>query len=261
MGSTASVHRTAILTGASAGIGEALAVELAGRGWDLGLTARRLPALEALQQRIRAAHPDRRVEVRALDVADPAAVQRVIPELAQALGGLDLIVANAGIGNAKRVGTGNLATDIGIIQVNLIGAIATIDTAIPIMLAQGRGHIVGISSTASVRGLPTSASYSASKAGFHSYLEAARTELAAKGIQVTTISPGFIDTAINRHQPWRPFLITAEQGAAKIANLIDRGVRHATVPFFPWAAISLVFWAAPNFVWDLIAAQLQKRRD
>ena len=251
----------AILTGASAGIGEALAVELARRGWDLGLTARRLPLLETLRQNILASCPERRVEIRALDVADTEAVQRVIPELAAALGGLDMIVANAGIGGAKRVGTGALATDVSIVQVNLIGAIATIDTAIPIMLKQGHGHIVGISSTASVRGLPTSASYSASKAGFHSYLEAARTELAGKGIKVTTISPGFIDTAINRHQRWRPFVISAEQGAAKIANLIQRGVRHATVPFFPWAAISMVFRLAPNFVWDVIAAQLQKQRD
>ena len=252
---------SAIITGASAGIGEALALELAQRGWDLGLTARRVPLLEALRQRILASNPKRRVEIRALDVADTAAVQHVIPELAKVLGGLDMIVANAGIGNAKRVGTGNLATDIAIIQVNLIGAMATIDTAIPIMLAQGHGHIVGISSTASARGLPTSASYSASKAGFHTYLEAARTELAAKGIKVTTISPGYIDTAINQHQSWRPFLITPEVGARKLANLIERGVRHATLPFFPWAAITLVFRTAPNIVWDRIAAQLQKQRD
>jgi short-subunit dehydrogenase len=261
MSSTATARRSAILTGASAGIGEALAIELARRGWDLGLTARRLPALEALQQRIHAAHPDRRVEVRALDVADTAAVQRVIPELATALGSLDLIVANAGIGHAKRVGTGHLATDVDIIQVNLIGAMATVDTAIPIMRRQGSGHIVGITSLAGVRGMPTSASYSASKAGFHTYLEAARTELAAQGIKVSTISPGFIDTAINQHQRWRPFLITPETGARKLADLIDRGVRHATLPFFPWAAIGMVFRTVPNAMWDFIAAQLQKQRD
>lgn len=261
MSSTAARRKTAIVTGASSGIGEALSLELARRGWDLGLTARRLPLLEGLKQKIVAASPERRVEVRALDVADTTAVRQVIPELAKALGGLDLIVANAGVGHAKRVGTGHLDTDVGIVQVNLIGGMATVDTAIPIMLANGGGQIVGITSLASVRGMPTSASYSASKAGFHIYLEAARTELASKGITVTTISPGFIDTAINQHQRWRPFLITPEQSAVKLADLIDRKVRFATLPFTPWAAIGFVFRTVPNAVWDLIAAQLQKQRD
>lgn len=253
-------RRTAILTGASSGIGAALALELAGRGWDLGLTARRLPLLEELRTAILANYPQRRIEVRALDVTALDSVAPSITELATALGGIQMLIANAGMGGGKRAGQGHFATDVAIVQTNLLGAMATIDAVIPLFRAAGGGRIVGISSVAAFRGLPSSVAYSASKAGFHTYLEGIRGELAADGIGVTTISPGYIDTPINQHQKSRPFLIGPVEGARQLADLIERGVRHSTVPAMPWGPISAFMRMLPDAVWDRIAARISSSR-
>ncbi len=236
-----------IITGASSGIGRALALELARRGHDLGLTARRLDKLEELRREIGAAS---RVELRALDVRDTAAVHATIPELAAALGQVDRIVANAGIGGGHAVGTGHFATDRDIIETNVLGAMATIDSALALFRAAGRGHVVGISSVAAFRGLPGSAAYSASKAALSTYLEAARVEVHPLGIRITTISPGFIDTPINEELKNRPFVITAEAGARQIADMIEGGTVSSTVPRLPWGPFGALMRAIPDTLWS-----------
>src|SRR5437660_10299449 len=102
------VAKTVFITGASSGIGRALARELAGRGYDLFLTARRLAALDEARAEITNAHPGRSVHVRQLDVTDDADVAAAIGEAAAALGRCDIVVANAGLGNSGRVGEGNM---------------------------------------------------------------------------------------------------------------------------------------------------------
>ena len=241
--------RNIFITGASSGIGRALAGELAKRGNDLFLTARRLDALEALREEILAAHPERTVEVRQLDVTDDADVVRALEEAAERLGRLDVVVANAGLGNSGRVGAGNVGRARRIIETNLIGAIATIDAAVVLFRRQGgAGQVVGITSVAGARGLPGSSSYSASKAGLAVYLEAVRAETHDEPITVTTIAPGFIDTPINRDVKSRPFVIGVAQGARAIADLIERGVRYATVPRFPWAVLTPLMRVLPTSV-------------
>jgi len=188
------VAKTVFITGASSGIGRALALELAGRGYDLFLTARRLDMLEQVRTDIAAADPARRVEVRQLDVTDDADVATAIAEAAEKLGRCDIVVANAGVGNSPRVGEGGMERNRLIVETNLIGAMATIDAAVALFRRQGGGQIVGIASVAGVRGLPGSASYSASKAGVAVYLESVRAETYREPITVTTIAPGYIDT-------------------------------------------------------------------
>ncbi|HEY8518190.1 MAG TPA: SDR family NAD(P)-dependent oxidoreductase [Candidatus Binatia bacterium] len=243
------MSKGAIITGATSGIGRALACELARRGWQLGLCARRGAQLEEVRREITGDTAGARVETEVLDVTDVDAVQDVIPRLAQRVGDVRLVVANAGIGGHRLVGGDGFARDVEIMRTNLLGAMATVDAAVRLFRAQGGGQIVGVSSVAGYRGLPGSAAYSASKAGLNAYLEAVRAEVQGTGITVTTLAPGYIDTPINQHMKSRPFLVSPEQGARAAADLIERGVNEATVPVFPWNAVSFVMRNLPDFVW------------
>ncbi|MDX6667831.1 MAG: hypothetical protein QOK04_1211 [Solirubrobacteraceae bacterium] len=239
--------KTVFITGASSGIGRALALELADRGYDLFLTARRLDALEEVRAEVATRDPARRVEVRQLDVTDDADVAAAIAEAAEKLGRCDIVVANAGLGNSGRVGEGNMERSRLIVETNLIGAMATVDAAVALFRRQGGdGHIVGVGSVAGVRGLPGSGSYSASKAGLAAYLESVRAETHGEPIKVTTIAPGYIDTPINKDMKSRPFLIDVDKGARITADLIERGVGYATVPRFPWTFVAPLLRVLPT---------------
>jgi NAD(P)-dependent dehydrogenase (short-subunit alcohol dehydrogenase family) len=241
------VAKTVFITGASSGIGRALALELAGRGYDLFLTARRLDVLEQVRTDIAALDPARRVEVRQLDVTDDADVASAIAEAAEKLGRCDIVVANAGVGNSGRVGEGHMERSRLIIETNLLGAMATVDAAVALFRRQGGGgQVVGVASVAGVRGLPGSSSYSASKAGIAVYLESVRAETYREPITVTTIAPGYIDTPINQDMRSRPFLIGVEKGARLTADLIERGVGYATVPRFPWTVVAPLLRVLPT---------------
>jgi len=240
------VAKTVFITGASSGIGRALALELARRGYDLFLTARRLDVLEQVRAEIAAVDPAQMVEIRQLDVTDDRDVATAIAEAAEKLGRCDIVVANAGLGNSGLVGEGSIERARAIVETNLIGAIATIDAAVALFRRQGGGQIVGMSSVAAVRGLPGSASYSASKAGLGVYLESVRAETYREPITVTTIAPGYIDTPINQDMRNRPFLIDVEKGARITADLIERGVKYSTVPRFPWTVIAPLLRVLPT---------------
>ncbi|MBT1098055.1 SDR family oxidoreductase [Streptomyces sp. Tu102] len=238
--------RNALITGASSGIGRALAFQLAKRGYNLALLARRSEELVMLKEQIVARHPDLRVETRVLDVTDYDQVPQTLNELAAALGRLDVVVAGAGVGSYEAIGTGNAHIDRGIVATNLLGAMATIDAATAIMRAQGRGQIVAISSVAAYRGLAGAASYSASKAAIAVYADSLRAELHGTSISVTTLFPGYIDTPLNAGLKSRPFLVSLEKGAAQIANKIERGVKSSTVPTWPWAILGPLLRVLPT---------------
>jgi short-subunit dehydrogenase len=241
------VGKTVFITGASSGIGRALALEMASRGYDLFLTARRLEELEQLRTEIETASPGRRVRVRRLDVTDDGDVASALAEAAQELGRCDIVVANAGVGNSGRVGEGNLERGRRIVETNLIGAMATIDAAVALLRSQeGGGQIVGVGSVAGIRGLPASGAYSASKAGLAVYLESVRAETHAEPITVTTLAPGYIDTPLNRDMNSRPFVIDVQKGARIMADLIERGVGYATVPRLPWRVLAPLMRVLPT---------------
>jgi short-subunit dehydrogenase len=238
--------KSVFITGASSGIGRALALELGGRGFDLFLTGRRVEELSQLREQILREHPGQRVEARRLDVTDAADVAAAIAQAAEDFGHCDIVVANAGVGNSGKVGVGGVERARTIVETNLIGAIATIDAAVAQFRRQGGGQVVGISSVAGVRGLPGSASYSASKAGLTAYLQAVRAETYREPITVTTIAPGYVDTPINRDVKSRPFLIDAQKGARVIADLIERGAGYSTVPRFPWMVLAPLMRVLPT---------------
>lgn len=241
------MSRSILITGASSGIGRQLALEFAARGYRLALAARRIDSLVALKQAILAAQPQAQVELRALDVQQTGTVAAVIEELAATLGGLDIVVANAGIGDGGgQIGSGGFARDAAVIQTNVLGAMATIDAAVALFRRQQQGQIVAIASVAAARGLPGAGSYSASKAAIAVYADAARNELHGSAIRVTTLHPGFIDTAINQRLRSRPFVIPVEKGGRIIADLIERRVQQAAVPGWPWSLVMLLMKLLPT---------------
>jgi short-subunit dehydrogenase len=233
-------HSTVVITGASSGIGRALAVEMARRGHALGLTARRMALLEQFRDELHAAHGRKlRVELATLDVCQSARVGPTLHDLFARLDGIDTIVVNAGANDITHIGGGDLEKELNLIQTNLVGAIATINAATEHFLKRGRGHIVGISSLASLQPIATQAAYCASKAGFSMYLESARVELRRRGITVTDILPGYIKTDIVEGVDISqlPFAIPAEQAAREMARLIERRVKSGVVPAFPWKLV------------------------
>lgn len=237
--------RTAYLTGASSGIGRALALELAARGADLFLAARRVDALEEVSARIAAEHPSRRVVTSALDVTDLPAARANVAEAAGALGRLDLIIANAGTDAAGRIGDGHWDDHLRVMTTNYLGATATLDAGVEILRRQGGGQIVGIGSVATF-GEPGGAAYCSSKAGLEIYLQSLRTETWREPIAVTTISPGYIDTPINQALASRPFLIDPTQGARIIADRIAQGGGRAALPQWPWPYVSFLMRHLPD---------------
>ena len=252
--------KTVIITGASSGIGRDLALEFARRGYSLGLTARRYELLKELQTEINSIHGKSiQVELRVLDVTIYRDIFRVIKELDYSLGGMDILVVNSGVARSKPLGSGNFQNDKNVIETNLIGAMATVDAGVEVLKVRKKeGQIVGISSFAGVRGFPGNASYSASKAGFTNFLEAARLELQSEGILVSTILPGFIDTPMNNHLRDRPFLIDSKKGARKICNAIERKKELSFVPWFPWSLLHTFLKFLPDFLYYKLKDSLMR---
>lgn len=222
--------RVAVITGASSGIGWALAVAMAREGARLGLIARRRDLLARLADEVRAAGS---VAVPATaDVADRTQIEVAVGEIRQHLGPIDLMVANAGVGVPTLLNPVNVADVEKTIHVNLLGVVYAVSSVIPEMLARGSGHLVAVSSLASYKGLPGESAYCASKAAVNTYMEGLRIQLAPKGIAVTTICPGFVRTPmtdVNQfHMPW---LIDADTAARKMLGAIKR---RKKVYNFPW---------------------------
>lgn len=229
------MNKTVIITGASSGIGAALATAFASKGYNLGLAARRIDKLEALARQLEDTYHVQ-VAIIALDVQQDTQVAPALSRLAQELGQVDIVVANAGISGVRRSGSGNIEIDKTIFQTNVIGAIATLDAATKMFLAQGHGHLVGMSSFSAFSPLPTSAAYSASKAALTNYMNAMRLELINKKINVTVIHPGFIKTDIAPHMDKYPFVIEADVAAQQMVRAIEINKANVIVPAMPWKA-------------------------
>jgi len=240
--------QTVAITGASSGIGKALAYEFASRGADLALMARRMDVLEELAADIKTRYPNVKSYCVELDVAQ---IESILPALEQAkalLGSLDCVIANAGITGVNKTGAGDFSKDQRVIQVNLIGGMATVDGAARIFREQGRGKVVGISSVSAFKGIPGSAAYSASKAGFSNYLDATRIELRKHKIDVIAVHPGFVKTDIAPNMDKYPFVITAEKAARDIVSGIVKGTSNIIVPALPWAVLGRVMPMLPDSV-------------
>ena len=239
------VRQRILITGASAGLGEGMARRFAGTGRDLALAARRTDRLETLRGELLAAHPGIRIEIAALDVDDPDAVATVIPELAGRLNGVDRVVVNAGIGKGAAIGTGNARANRAVLLTNVLGAHATCEAAMELFRAQGMGHLVLISSVASLRGMRgTRTAYGASKAAVNALSEGIRSDVHGSGIVVSTILPGYIATDINVGRRGM-FTVDRDAGVEALVEAIEREPARAFVPPWPWRALGTVLRVAP----------------
>ena len=250
----------AVITGASSGIGWALGLELAGRGYQVGLVARRQPLLDDLAREI--ASRGGRAYVAAADVSKRLALQHAVQQIERELGPVDVLVANAGIGIPTRLDPLNVVEVEETFRVNVLGVVYSIEAVLPAMLDRGCGQLVAVSSMAAFKGLPGESAYCASKAAVNLYMEGLRIALRKRGIAVTTICPGFVATTITpMDAAAAPFEITAEAAARRIARAIDQ--RKSCVIQFPWPMallMSLIRRLPDSLVSHLVGYELARSR-
>ena len=228
------VRQRILITGASSGLGEGMARRFAAMGRDLALAARRTERLDALRTELLATHLGIRVETAALDVDDPDEVARVVPELAERLGGFDRVIANAGIGKGASIGTGRAKVNRAVLLTNVLGTHATCEAAMELFRSQGAGHLVVISSVAGIRGMrQTRTAYGASKAALNSLAEGIRSDVLGSQIVVSTILPGYIATDINVGRRGL-FTVPLEKGLPALVDAIEREPVRGYVPPWPW---------------------------
>ncbi len=219
-----------IVTGASSGIGRALALQLGARGYRVGLIARRRDEIEAAAGTIVAAGGT--AASAAADVGDRIALRAAIAAIETRLGPADVMVANAGFGAPTRLDPLNTQEVEQTIRVNLLGVIYSIEAVLPRMIARRSGHLLAVSSLGAFKGLPGESAYCASKAAVNAYMEGLRIALRAKGVVVTTVCPGFVATPMTPMDSAMPFLMSADEAGRRIARLIDR--RRGGMARFPW---------------------------
>jgi len=246
-----------MITGASSGIGRALAEELARRGARLGLIARRADVLGEVLSEIDQ-HGTTASSV-AADVQDANGLRSAAQQIAATLGPIDVLIANAGVAtttHAAKLEPDEVAT---VIQTNVLGAANSVSAVLPEMLARRSGQLVAISSLSAYRGLPMSAAYCASKAALSAFFESLRIDLIGSGVGVTIIHPGFIKTPLTAGRPRMPYLMEVDYAARKILAAIERGKRSYS---FPWQLATLVRagLVMPAFMYDWIAARNNYRK-
>ena len=224
-----------------------MARQFAARGHDLALCARRVERLEELRAEIAAAHPDVRVEVRALDVTDDDQVFEVFRAFRSDFGTIDRVIVNAGLGKGAPLGTGRYDANRETAMTNFVAALAQTEAAMEIFRDQGAGHLVMVSSLSAVRGMPkTLTTYAATKAGVAHLAEGLRVELHGTPIKVTVLYPGYIATEMNEKVAQStPLMTPTERGVRSMVAAIEKEKDAAYVPGLPWAPLSVVMKHAP----------------
>jgi short-subunit dehydrogenase len=210
----------AIVTGASSGIGRALAIRLGSSGYRVGLIARRRDALETVAAEIVAAGGTAAAVV--ADVGDRDLLRAAVSEIQGRLGPTGVMVANAGFATPTQLEPLNTAEIEQTFRVNVLGVIYSIEAVLGDMIARQSGHLLAVSSLAAFKGLPGESAYCASKAAVNAYMEGLRIALRSKGIVVTTVCPGFVDTPMTPMNSATPFLMSADAASRRIARLIAR---------------------------------------
>jgi short-subunit dehydrogenase len=248
------------ITGASSGIGQALALRYHQAGYHLALVARRSEVIQTWATELGLA-PDS-YAVYAADVADSDSIVAAAQACMRAQGLPDVVIANAGISigidSAQREDLDAMAH---VFATNNIGLAASFHPFIHAMRLRGSGQLVGIASVAGIRGLPGHAAYCASKAAVISYCEALRGELRGTGVQVITIAPGYVDTPLTRKNRYpMPFLMSAAAFADQAFKAITAGASYRVIPW-QMGVVSRLMRLIPNFLWDrILARQPRKHR-
>lgn len=221
--------RRVFVTGAGSGLGAGLVGHYGRQGAHVGLVGRREAPLRERQKECETRGA--RVEVYPGDVADTDFMQTSAQHFLQAAGGVDLVVANAGIAIANRVREGEAHEVARLINVNFVGVTNTLLPFAPAMIEQGRGTLCAMSSFTAHRGLPGRTAYGASKAGVTAFMDGLRMELHETGVHAMALHPGFVDTPLTRDNPEMLFLIDLPRAVRYMSSAIERGARNFT---FPW---------------------------
>ncbi|GEJ58975.1 SDR family NAD(P)-dependent oxidoreductase [Anaeromyxobacter diazotrophicus] len=252
--------KSVFITGASSGLGRGLALHYARAGATVHAAARRQEALAGLADEVaRASLPGLIVPV-ALDVTDAEAQARAIAAAEEAAGGaLDLVVANAGVGEPTPATRMDWRRVKRVLDVNVSAACVTVAAALPAMVARGEGTVVAVASLAALRGLPGSAAYCASKAALHTFMEGVRVDLRGSGVRALTLYPGFVKTEMTAKNRFpMPFLMELDDAVEVMAAGIARG---EPALFFPrgLAAAVRALGALPRALYEPLAG-LGRRR-
>lgn len=214
------------LVGASSGIGAELARRLAGAGWQVALTSRRKDRLEALQAESPAC-----LHVYTGDVTDAEGLARLVVRIEAERGPVELCILNAGDYEPMGLEAFDIALFRRLMEVNYMGVVHGLAAMMPAMRRRGRGEILITASLAGYRGLPRAAPYGATKAALISLAESLQPELAAEGVRLRLINPGFVSTPLTDKNRFRmPFLITTEQAADAIMKGLGRGTFEIRFP-------------------------------
>ena len=251
-------NKVVFLTGASSGIGKALALELSRRGAILGLLARRENLLHDLVGRCERSGAQARYF--GCDIGDETAVAEAAQKLRDEFGKIDVLIANAGIGGGAKSAENLTPADFRLVlETNLIGAVNSVSAVLPQMIERGNGHLVAVSSLAGFRGLPKSAAYSASKAAMTTYFESVRLDVQNRGVVVTIIQPGFIKTPLTSGRTNKmPFLMELDDAIPLFLRAIERKKKFAA---FPWQLATIVRAGRifPAWLYDKIAGGAKYR--
>jgi hypothetical protein len=244
-----------VITGASSGIGAALARGYARRGATLALIARRRAPLEDL-----AAQLPVPTAIYALDVQDAAALTAAGQAFINRHGCPDVVIANAGVSAGTLTEhAADIATFDEVFGVNVLGMVRTFQPFLGCMRERGSGSLAGIASVAGYRGLPGAAAYSASKAAAIAYLESLRVESRRCGVRVSTICPGYIDTPMTQKNSYpMPFLLSADEAAEKIIAIIRRGTSFAVIPW-QMAIVARCLHVMPDWIYDRLFADAPRK--
>jgi short-subunit dehydrogenase len=242
------MYKNIIITGASQGIGKALAFEYADHSANLILLSRNESAIESIADDITSLGGN--AYYKKCDVSDIKQVKDAIEYSINVFGTIDLAVLNAGTGNPEWMGqfkSGDLKK---VFETNVFGIAHFLEFLIPIMKEQGYGTIAGVSSLADSRGYGGSSSYSASKSAVTSFLESSRVELKKYNIDVITVKPGFVRTSMTaKNEFYMPFLMEP----AKAARIIRKGIeRKRSIVQFPFGTVMLsrLIKYLPNWIYD-----------
>ncbi|MFR9805085.1 SDR family oxidoreductase [Pseudonocardia sp. RS010] len=240
-----------LITGASAGLGEGMSRIFAARGADLAIAARRLDRLEELRDELESRHPGRKVVPIRMDITDADSVFAAFDQAEAALGGLDRIVVNAGLGKGSRLGSGRFDANRDTAVTNFVGGIAQCEAAMRVLYRQGHGQLAVMTSVVAVRGMAGPMNvYAASKAALVRLTEGIRSDVAAKKlpITITLLRPGYIDSEMQSRtgKPPHRLMVDSDRGCRALVDAIERGARDVCVPRWPWSAFSLALRVLPS---------------
>lgn len=248
------------ITGASSGIGQALALRYQRAGFRLALVARRAGTLRAWAQS--QGWEASSCAVYAADVRDVAAITAAGRLCLAAQGVPDVVIASAGVSiGMDTVVYNDLEVMRQTLETNLLGTAATFHPFVDPMRARGSGRLVGVASVAAIRGLPGHGAYCASKSGVVAYCESLRGELRGAGVGVVTIVPGYVDTPLTRKNRYAmPFLMTPQDFAERAYTAIERGTSYRVIPW-QMGVVAKLMRLLPNALFDrLLSGRPRKHR-